>query len=87
MLMAAFPSPRLRAIVNADSAGFNRQGRNVFCGFVVDADPGIVPRDEVIVVDDKDNLCAIGQAILTRDEMLAFGKGIAVKVREGVKGG
>lgn len=87
ILMEAFPSPRLRVVVNRDSAGFNRQGRNVFCGFVVDADPGIVPRDEVIVVDESDGLCAIGQALLTRAEMQAFRRGIAVKVREGAKDG
>ncbi len=87
MLIAAFAPPKLRVIVNSDSAEFNVQGRNVFCGFVVDADPGIVPGDEVMVVSEKDGLCAIGQAAMTREEMLAFGKGVAVKVREGLKAG
>ncbi len=85
ILKNSFSSPGLRVIVNTDSAEFNRQGRNVFCGFVLDADPGIVPGDEVLVVDEKDELCAIGQAMMTRTEMLAFRKGIAVKVREGAK--
>ncbi|MBA3045406.1 MAG: tRNA guanosine(15) transglycosylase TgtA [Candidatus Thermoplasmatota archaeon] len=84
MLLKAFPSPKLRVIVNADSAEFNRLGRNVFCGFIVDADPGIIPRDEVIIVNESDELCAIGQAMMTREEMLAFRRGIAVKVRDGV---
>ncbi len=87
VLMETFLSPKLRVIVNADSAEFNVQGRNVFCGFVLDADPGIIPRDEVIVVSEKDELCAIGQAAMTREEMLAFRRGVAVKVREGVKNG
>jgi len=87
VLMETFLSPRLRVIVNADSAEFNIQGRNVFCGFVIDADPGIIPRDEVIVVSEKDELCAVGQAAMTREEMLAFRRGVAVKVREGVKDG
>jgi len=30
-------------------------------------------------------LVAIGRAVLTKEEMLAFEKGVAVKVREGVK--
>lgn len=84
ILLKAFPTPRLRVIVNPDSAEYNRQGRNVFCGFVVDVDAGIVPRDEVLVVDEKDGLCAIGQAKMIRSEMMAFKKGIAVKVRDGI---
>jgi 7-cyano-7-deazaguanine tRNA-ribosyltransferase len=87
VLLRAFPSPRLRVIVNADSVEFNVQGRNVFCGFVIDADPGIIPRDEVVVVSEKDELCAVGQASMTREEMLAFSRGVAVKVREGMKDG
>jgi 7-cyano-7-deazaguanine tRNA-ribosyltransferase len=84
ILKKAFPSPKLRVTVNPDSAEFNRQGRNVFCGFVLDADPDIVPGDEVLVVDGSDELCAIGQSRMTRDEMLAFKKGIAVRVRDGI---
>jgi archaeosine-15-forming tRNA-guanine transglycosylase len=41
--------------------------------------------DEVMVVDKNDELVAVGRAILTRDEMLAMKKGLAVKVREGVR--
>jgi 7-cyano-7-deazaguanine tRNA-ribosyltransferase len=84
-LMAALPLPRLRVIVNADSVPFNQEGKNVFCGFVLDADPDLVPMDEVIVVDERDKMVAIGRALLTRNEMLAFKKGLAVKVREGVR--
>jgi 7-cyano-7-deazaguanine tRNA-ribosyltransferase len=84
MLKKAFKSPALRVIVHDDSAEFNVQGRNVFAGFVLDADPDIAPGDEVLVMDKKDKLVAIGRALLTRDEMLAFKKGIAVKVREGL---
>jgi 7-cyano-7-deazaguanine tRNA-ribosyltransferase len=84
-LLAAFPSPRLRVIVNADSAEFNKEGKNVFCGFALDCDPDLVPMDEAIVVDQNDQMVAIGRVLLTRAEMLAFKKGLAVKVREGVR--
>lgn len=77
--------PRLRIIVQEDSVPFNREGKNVFCRFVIDADENLVPMDEVIVVDENDELVAIGRTLLTREEMLAFEKGIAVKVREGIK--
>jgi len=50
---------------------------------VTDADPDIRLQDEVMVVDKDDNLVAIGRAQLTREEMLCFKKGVAVKVREG----
>jgi 7-cyano-7-deazaguanine tRNA-ribosyltransferase len=53
---------------------------------VHECDEDIRPYDEVLVVDELDNLAAIGRAMLTKDEMLAFKKGLAVKVREGVTG-
>ncbi|MGD1060472.1 MAG: tRNA guanosine(15) transglycosylase TgtA [Methanomassiliicoccales archaeon] len=84
-LKAGLGTPALRVIVDDDSAQYNREGKNVFCGFVTDCDPGLVPMDEVMVVDKNDELVAVGRAILTRDEMLVMKKGLAVKVREGVR--
>jgi 7-cyano-7-deazaguanine tRNA-ribosyltransferase len=84
-LMKAFPSPRMRVIVKDDAIPFVMEGKNAFCGFVIDADPDLRPMDEVVVVDRNDKLLAIGRAILVPDEMRAMLKGIAVKVREGVK--
>ncbi len=84
-LMRAWSSPRLRVIVHDDAVPFNREGKNVFCNFVLDCDPEIRPKDEVMVVDSADNLVAIGRAMLTREEMLSFKKGVAVKVREGIR--
>ncbi len=62
---------------------FVSQGRNVFAKHVVEADDGIRPRDEVIVLDSKKRVLAVGRALLTREEMLAFGVGVAVKTRRG----
>lgn len=73
-----------RVTVHGDAVPFNREGRNVFCRFVEGCDPQVVPRDEVLVVDPEDNLVALGRALLTREEMLASDRGMAVKVREGV---
>ena len=84
-LRRGFPSPRLRVIVNADSVEFNQEGKNVFCQFVKDCDPDLVPMDEVLVVDENDRLVALGRALLVRQEMLTIKKGLAVKVREGVR--
>jgi 7-cyano-7-deazaguanine tRNA-ribosyltransferase len=74
----------LRVIVNADSAEFNKEGKNVFGGFVLDCDPHLVPMDEVLIVDEADRLIAIGRTLLVREEMLAVKKGLVVKVREAV---
>ena len=41
--------------------------------------------DEVMIVDRNDTLLAIGKSILVPEEMKAMTKGIAVKVREGIK--
>ncbi|MBI0584325.1 MAG: tRNA guanosine(15) transglycosylase TgtA [Methanomassiliicoccus sp.] len=84
-LKSGFAAPRLRVTVKDDSVPFNREGKNVFCTFVRECDPEVRPMDEVMVVNEKDELVALGRAILTREEMFSFRTGIAVKVREGIK--
>lgn len=84
-LMKAFPSPKFRVMVKDDAIPFVMEGKNTFCGFIQEADQDLRPMDEVMVVDKNDRLLAIGRAILVFDEMKAMKKGIAVKVREGVK--
>jgi 7-cyano-7-deazaguanine tRNA-ribosyltransferase len=84
-LHAAFKAPRLRVIVNDDSAEFNREGKNVFSKFVLKSDPALRPGDEVLITDEKDTLVALGRMILTGSEIEAFSTGIAVRVREGIR--
>lgn len=79
-----FKFPRLRVVVNDDSAQFNKQGRNVFAKFVVEMDANLRPGDEVLVVNEKDELVAVGRTLMNREECLNFQKGMCVKVREGV---
>ena len=83
-LHAHFPYPRLRVVVTEDSAEFNRIGKNVFSKFVVDADNNIRPGDEVLIVNERDELLAVGKTLMNRVEMLHFNKGMCVKVREGI---
>jgi len=71
--------------VDDDSAEFNRLGKNVFAGFVLRADENLRPGDECLVTDAEDNLVAVGRVVLTAAEMMDFGKGIAVKVRDGIE--
>ncbi|MCI4372004.1 MAG: tRNA-guanine transglycosylase, partial [Thermoplasmata archaeon] len=83
-LHEAFSTPKLRVIVERDSVPFQREGKNVFAKFVEDADPEIRPGDEVLVVSREDDLCAVAQAAMNRREMMAFKRGVAAHVREGV---
>lgn len=83
-LIRSLNPPRFRVVVNEESVPFNREGKNVFCKFVIDCDPDIRPMEEVMVVDESDDLVAVGRAVLTRDEMLSFDQGMAVKIRERV---
>ncbi len=79
-----FKGRRLRVMVTDDSAEFNRTGKNVFAKFVLDMDPALRPGDEVLVVDSRNNLVAVGRTLLNRFEALHFQRGMCVKVREGV---
>jgi uncharacterized protein with predicted RNA binding PUA domain len=75
--------PKLRVVVNSDVASFVGSGKTAFAKHVVDVDLGLRANDEVLLVDEDDKLLATGRAILSPKEMLAFRKGVAVKVRYG----
>ncbi len=83
-LSKAFPAPKLRIVVEEDAVPFHREGKNVFAKFVLDADPEIHRGDEALVVSPDDELCAVAQASMNQREMLAFKRGVAAHVREGV---
>ncbi|MFW3146705.1 MAG: tRNA guanosine(15) transglycosylase TgtA [Thermoplasmatota archaeon] len=75
--------PYRRVVVEEGTEEFNARGFNVFCKFVVGADPGIRPGDEVLIVDQVDRLHAVGRAAVSARHMAEGRYGIAVKVREG----
>ncbi len=75
--------PRFRVSVRGDVGEFIEKGGNVFAKHVVEADPEIRPGEEVIVLGEGGRVLAVGRAMLTGREMLAFKRGIAVKVRRG----
>ena len=82
-LHAHFPHPKLRVTVNAEAAPFVGAGGTAFAKHVVNADPDLRAQDEVLLVDESDALIATGRALLSPLEMLAFNRGVAVKVRHG----
>lgn len=83
-LQRALSPPAYRVVVGDESEPYVRGGSNAFAKFVVRADTGIRPGDEVLVVHESGRLLAVGRAELSGEEMLAFDTGMAVKVRDGV---
>lgn len=69
--------------VRSDVAKFIAEGGDVFAAHVVRADDEVRAKDEVIVLDEEGKVLAVGRAVLSGEEMKAFKRGVAVKVRRG----
>jgi uncharacterized protein with predicted RNA binding PUA domain len=69
--------------VRSDVAKFIAEGGDVFAAHVVRADDEVRAKDEIIVLDEEGNILAVGRAVLSGQEMKAFKRGVAVKVRRG----
>src|SRR5205814_10532608 len=76
---------RLRVEVVPGVEEFIKNGGNVFCKHVQHVDPELRPAEEVLVVDGRDRLLAVGRSFFNAEEMLSFKIGVAVKVRHGVE--
>lgn len=84
-LHSFFAFPRLRVVVKSEVSDFIAEGKSVFAKHVVGVDEKIRANDEIIVVNEKDELLATGKAVLSAFEMLTLKKGMAVKIRQGIK--
>jgi len=69
--------------VRRDVAKFIAEGGDAFAAHVVRADDEVRAKDEVIILDEENNILAVGRAVLSGMEMQAFKRGVAVKVRRG----
>ncbi len=69
--------------IRNDVSEFVAKGGDVFAAHVVKVDDEIRSKDEVIVLDENDQVLAVGRALLSSSEMMAFKVGVAVKVRHG----
>jgi predicted RNA-binding protein (TIGR00451 family) len=76
-------SARCLVAVKDDVSEFIAEGGDVFAKHVVKADCDVRPKDEVIVVNEEGEVLAVGRAVLSGEEMIAFTRGVAVKVRRG----
>ncbi|HEX9861702.1 MAG TPA: PUA domain-containing protein [Candidatus Bathyarchaeia archaeon] len=66
-----------------DVSKFIADGGDVFAAHVVKADDAIHAKDEVIAMDETGKVLAVGRAMLSSSEIMAFKTGVAVKVRHG----
>ncbi len=73
-----------KVIVQKGVEAFAKKGKTVFAKHVTYADEGIRAGDEVLVTSQEGMLLAVGKAVLSGAEILAFKRGVAVKVRQGI---
>lgn len=82
LLASVLGPPKMRVKVEDEPADFASKGNNVFAKFVTECDPDIRPGDDVMIVNAKDDVVAVGRSLMTRSEMLAFKRGVAVRVKD-----
>ncbi|MDG7044381.1 MAG: queuine tRNA-ribosyltransferase [Nitrososphaerota archaeon] len=59
-----------------------KRGNSVFAGHIVRAGADIRPRMDVPIMNKRGSLIAVGRAVISGQSMMAFKKGVAVKVRD-----
>lgn len=68
-----------------DAVPFITEGRSLFCRHVEWSGQNIKTGSDVAVIDDS-KVIAVGTAILPSTLMKLYSRGVAVKIREGLKG-
>jgi predicted RNA-binding protein (TIGR00451 family) len=84
-ILPLIPSPKARVIVRTDVGEFISQGKSVFTKHVVTVDPDLRVGDEVFVVDEADQLLAIGKLNVPVPYISQLDSGMAVRVRHGLQ--
>ncbi|MFX0076406.1 MAG: PUA domain-containing protein [Candidatus Hermodarchaeota archaeon] len=82
-IVTHIPTPRLRVVVLSEISEYIKNGRNVFCKHVVAIDENLRALDEVIIVNQENELLAIGKLLIPVPYVRSFKTGVAVKVRKG----
>ena len=80
LVHAAVGPGRERVVVHDDATPFVREGRSLFSSFVVRADPALVPGASALLVDERDELLAVGRLVLAPYEMGRMRRGVAARV-------
>lgn len=79
------PGMSFKVRVSDEARPFILKGRDVFSRHVTECDKSIAPRQEVLVIDSAGELIAVGRALLSGSEMGVMRRGVAVRVREGLR--
>ena len=70
--------------INKDAAPFVKEGRSVFCKHVVWCGKKVrISADTPVLF--KNNVIAVGKAVLSGEMILDFDRGVAIKVRDSLK--
>ena len=68
-------------IINNDIREYIEKSGSVFAKHVLNVGKNIYPESEAIIIDEKQNLIAIGKSILSQEMMKKMNNGVAVKIR------
>jgi predicted RNA-binding protein (TIGR00451 family) len=77
------PEVKCYVTVKNEVAPYIAKGGDVFAVHVVSVDDSVGAKDEVVVVDEDRKVLAVGRTQLSRNEIIAFKTGVAVKTRHG----
>jgi uncharacterized protein with predicted RNA binding PUA domain len=72
-------------IPNEEAIPFVSEGRSLFCRHVKWCGSNVKTGSDVVLIDDDGGILAVGRARMTSSMMRGFNKGVAVRVREGIK--
>lgn len=74
-------APQLRVVAMKESIPYISNKKDLLAKFVLNVDPEIRCGEEVFIVDENDSFLSFGKSILAAQEMIAFDRGVAVRVR------
>jgi conserved protein with predicted RNA binding PUA domain len=69
-----------------EAVPFVSEGRSLFCKHVEWCGSNVKVGSDVAVIDSSNKVIAVGAAILPAQLMKRYARGVAVKIREGLKG-
>ncbi len=70
--------------INRVFISFNLQSSTLFTPGIDDADSGIIPNDEVVIIKD-DEVIGVGKSMMSSHELIDSTKGVGVKIRHQIK--
>lgn len=69
-----------RIVVSEESAVFNSRGKSVYYKFILDCDENIISGNDVLIVNENDELVAVGRSTCSGREMKMMKSGVAAQI-------